>query len=103
MNLTQAQTARLKVICNFLLAVYVGSYLVLSLTGNYMNYPVASYKYRIDGLLPLRDVLLWQPKGTVLTSINCNCLGALYSPFIWVDRRCWHRNRNVYFDKSVQQ
>ena len=97
MNPTQANKVRLKIWCNLLLVCYISSYVFLSATGHYMSYPTASGHLRFKDVgLAIRDRALWEPRGTVLTSIDFNVLGAVYSPLILIDRYCWHRNITLY-------
>jgi hypothetical protein len=66
--------------CNYLLVIYIGIYPVLSINGRYMDYPVASGNLRIAGAgLAVLDTVMWQPKGTLLTSIHINFGSSTFS------------------------
>ncbi|HEY3855248.1 MAG TPA: hypothetical protein VGO67_12715 [Verrucomicrobiae bacterium] len=97
MKLSQKALARINSAASFLLVLYFGSYLALTVKGNYMEWPVPSGNFRIaGGAWAVRDIVLWQPKGTRLSVYGVNVLGAIYGPLIFLDRKLWHREKHLY-------
>ena len=81
---------------NFGLTLYVMIYMVLTLAGSYMRYPVASGEVTIGGGWAVRDKVLWQPRDTLLTYTSYNWLGLLYGPLILIDRCLWHKTHELF-------
>ena len=80
------------------LVSYVGSYILLSACGGYVQ--TSSGDVRMSYGLSIPDVLVWQPrfgKGCPVTTPggqtewNCNALGLLYRPLMALDQRFAHR------------
>jgi hypothetical protein len=96
------RTRRRLLIAGFAIVVYVGSYVPLTLFGEYRIDMTG--RHRPWGLA-LMDVYLWQPKAMyfrVYTSVSgdtecsSDLLGAVYAPLILIDRAVWHRSRFIF-------
>ena len=76
------------------LIFYVGSYIALSVMGNYV--PSQSGEYRLRGSgIAVTDVMIWKPKFTYWRiyknidgekEIQANLLGYFYAPLIYIDQ-----------------
>lgn len=79
-------------------ALYIASYVVLSLCGAYS--PVYYSSRRItdpSGLLGFRDTSLWEPAGMGLFSgFSGFALTTFYAPLLWLDRKWWHRPQLIW-------
>ena len=86
-------------------ALYVGSYLALTLLGDYRLDMTG--RLRMNGLA-MMDTDLWQPRGMYFrvfinisgrTRPEGSLVGMIYSPLIMVDRALWHHD-HVFDVKS---
>lgn len=79
---------RLLAVLALLLALYVGTYAVLSWHGRYVSFV---------------RVRVWQPYGVEYAmtmqglgfTVQLNPLGYVFLPMIWLDRQVWHRDRGL--------
>ena len=78
-----------------ILVAYIGSYLVLTIFGEYRG-PVASGRTKLfDWGWSALDSYIWQPKYLMLKRNNYNVGGLVYSPLILLDRMVWHRDKPI--------
>lgn len=90
-------------LCILLIAIYLGSYIILSMRGEYQM--TMSGKRRYFGWLAMMDMCKWTPYGVTCEVYigptgekeigRLNFLGALYSPLVWIDRTYIHKNTTV--------
>ena len=90
-------------VCILAIIVYVGSYTVLSICGEYQI--TMSGELRAFGGIGFMDMYKWTPYGVICEVYRgpsgrkqirgVNFLGVLYFPLVWLDRRYIHKN--IYF------
>lgn len=90
-------------LCILVVIVYVGSYTILSVCGEYQI--SMSGENRYYGGIAFMDMYKWIPYGIVCEVYRgvsgreeirgLNLLGALYSPLVWLDRRYIHKNKYI--------
>jgi hypothetical protein len=78
------------------LALYFGSYVLLSAFGKYDDHLDASGKTKFVWGFSVPDIQIWQSKFLMLRSNNYNCGGLVYSPLIELDRLIWHKNKSAH-------
>lgn len=86
-----------------ILIVYVVSYAVLSVAGEYEVRASGKAKLPLFGI-HLPDGQQWQPKGVRLTVYknqdeswdwNGNAPGLIYAPLVLLDRQFWHPDKDL--------
>lgn len=75
----------------YLLAGYVGCYLILTPLGRYSEVAIISGKTRIMGFWAIHDQVVWEPKFMRCRRDDLNFVGFCYLPLIEWDRRMWHK------------
>ncbi len=90
-------------LCILAITVYLGSYTVLSMCGEYQI--TMSGEHRYLGGLAMMDMYKWSPYGVTCEIYRgpnerkeirgLNILGVLYSPLVWIDRKYIHKNESL--------
>jgi hypothetical protein len=85
------------------IALYVGSYLPLSATGDWYYSQTGDHRYGFG--LAMSDIIRWQPRWASWEPFRDveghrtsrgNPLGYLYSPLIRLDRKWFHQDRDIF-------
>ena len=91
----------LRLVSCFVVIAYFVVYMFLTAFGRYEDNLTTLSKIYHDCLC-ISDLELWQPKYVLFTRYNgriyANTLGLIYSPLIFLDQKCWHKDKEFNLD-----
>ena len=82
-----------------LVGLYLVTYALDSMSGGYWPKPVSGGKYTYSSGLSASTAILWQPYYGYNSPYEVTLLGRLYSPLINLDRKWWHKNKDLAEDE----